>query len=102
MKLAHALVALLAIAAVGWWAAGHPGYETGEQAQARAAAQAQAIEAAKPKLYRWHDAKGALQITDTPPAGRKYELVDVEATAAKLSEVPMSAPPDPEQAAPAR
>ncbi len=29
-------------------------------------------------LYRWRDASGALQITDKPPKGRKYERVDVQ------------------------
>ena len=79
MKPAHWLIALLAIGAVVWWGMGHPGYETREQRMARVEAEQQAAEAAKPKLYRWHDAKGVLQLTDTPPKGRKYEVVDVQA-----------------------
>jgi hypothetical protein len=78
MKPAHWLIALLAVAAVCWWGLGHPGYETREQRMARVEAQQQAAEAAKPKLYRWHDASGALQLTDTPPKGRKYEVVDMD------------------------
>lgn len=31
------------------------------------------------KLYRWRDDAGVLQITQTPPAGRHYETVDVNA-----------------------
>ena len=28
-----------------------------------------------PPLYKWRDAKGHLQVTDTPPADRPYETV---------------------------
>jgi hypothetical protein len=98
MKPVHWLLALIAIAAAGWWGLGHPGYETREQRLARVEAQMQAVEAAKPKLYRWRDRNGVLQLTDTPPKGRKYETVDVEATAARLNEVPMSQPAADEQA----
>src|SRR4249920_1884437 len=97
MKLAHALVALLAVGGTAWWAAGHPGYETPEQQQARVEAEMQAQEAAKPKLYRWHDRNGVLQLTDTPPKGRKYEVVDMDA-AENVNVIPMSEainPPDP-------
>src|SRR5687767_13000111 len=100
MKTGHVLVLLLALAAVGWWAFGHPGYETRAQAEARVEAQEQAVEAAKPKLYRWRDGHGVLQLTDTPPKGRKYETVDVDATAAKLNEVQMTEPA-PDEKAPA-
>ena len=102
MKLAHVLVVVLALAAVGWWAWGHPGYETQAQMQARAEAEAQAVEAARPKLYRWRDRNGVLQLTDSPPKGRKYQVVDVEATAAKLNEVPMGGSSEQAQPAPAR
>ena len=80
MKPGHWLVALLAVAAVVWWGLGHPGYETREQRMARVEAEQAAVEEAKPKLYRWHDRNGNLQLTDTPPPkGRKYETVDLEA-----------------------
>jgi hypothetical protein len=79
MKPGHWLVALLAVAAVVWWGLGHPGYETREQRVARVEAERAAVEEAKPKLYRWHDRNGNLQLTSTPPKGRKYETVDLEA-----------------------
>ena len=79
MKPAHWLIALLAVGAVIWWGMGHPGYETREQRVARVEAEQQAAEAARPKLYRWRDANGTLQLTDTPPKGRKYKVVDVQA-----------------------
>ena len=95
----HWLVALIFIAAVAWWGLGHPGYETREQRLARIEAQERAVEAAKPKLYRWRDRNGVLQLTDSPPQGRKYETVDVDATAARLNAVPMSEPAPEEKAA---
>ena len=79
MKPGYWLTAILAVAAVCWWALGHPGYETWEQRAARFEAEQQAAEAARPKLYRWRDANGTLQLTDTPPKGRKYKVVDVQA-----------------------
>ena len=97
MKLGHWLILILAVAAVGWWAWGHPGYETAAQREVRIQVEAQAVEAAKPKLYRWHDANGVLQLTDTPPAGRKYQVVDLQA-AENVNVIPMSDainPPDP-------
>ena len=103
MKAAHWLFALLAVGALAWWTLGHPGYETREQRVARVEAEQQAVEAAKPKLYRWHDGKGVLQLTDTPPRGRKYEVVDLEAQE-NVNVIPMSDainPPDPAAKAPA-
>jgi hypothetical protein len=97
MKAAHWFVALLALAAVAWWTLGHPGYETREQRLARIEAEQQAVEAAKPRLYRWRDAKGVLQLTDTPPKGRKYQVVDLEAQE-NVNVIPMSEainPPEP-------
>ena len=89
MRPGHWLIALLAVAAVCWWALGHPGYETWEQRSARLDAEAKATEAAKPKLYRWHDAHGVLQITNTPPKGRKYTLVDMDKQT-NVNVIPMS------------
>ena len=96
MKPAYWLVALLALAGV-WWLAGHPGYETPEQRLARVEARAQAVEAAKPKLYRWRDANGVLQVTDTPTKGRKYTVVD-PAAAENLNVIPMSEAINPPEA----
>ena len=79
MKAGHWLIAVIVVAALAWWTFGHPGYETWDQRAARMDAEQQQVEAAKPKLYRWHDAKGVLQLTDTPPKGRKYEVVDTGA-----------------------
>jgi hypothetical protein len=89
MKPGHWLVALLTVAAVCWWALGHPGYETWEQRSARLDQEAKATEAARPKLYRWRDANGTLQLTDKPPKGRKYSVVDLDAQA-NVNVIPMS------------
>lgn len=86
MRLSHAVLAgLIAGAGVGWWLLGHPGYETGAQKMARVEA---ARAAAEPRLYRWRDGNGVLQVTDQPPAGRKYEAV---ALREDVNVVPMSA-----------
>jgi hypothetical protein len=82
MRLGLAIVAGLALGgALGWWQLGHPGYET-------------RAEAARPRLYRWRDAHGVLQLTDKPPRGRKYTVVDVDA-GANVNVIPMSPPPEP-------
>ena len=96
MRLGLAIVAGLALGVgLGWWKLGHPGYETGEQKAARAERVAAAAEAARPTLYRWRDGAGVLQLTDRPPQGRKYEVVDIDA-AANVNVVPMSDPgPEP-------
>jgi hypothetical protein len=97
MKPAYWLVALLVLAGV-WWLAGHPGYETTEQRAAQVQAQMQADEAAKPKLYRWRDANGVTQITDQPPKGRKYTVVDMDKHE-NVNVIPMSEainPPEPQ------
>jgi hypothetical protein len=93
MKPAYWLLAVLALAGV-WWLAGHPGYETPEQRVAKVEAQMQAEEAAKPKLYRWRDGNGVLQLTDTPPKGRKYKVVDTAALE-NANVIPMSGATDP-------
>ena len=87
MRLVHAVLAGVVLGgAVGWWWLGHPGYETSEQRQQRAAAQA---EAAEPKVYRWRDAQGVLHISDTPPKGRKFEKVELRED---VNVIPMSEP----------
>ena len=91
MRLVHAVLAGLVVGgAVGWWWLGHPGYETSQQRQERAAAQAEATE---PKVYRWRDAQGVLHITDQPPKGRKYEEVKLRED---VNVIPMSEPTPPE------
>ena len=81
---------LLLLGGIAWWTLGHPGYETSEQKMARVEA---AKEAAEPKLYRWRDAHGVLQLTDQPPKGRKYEVVKMRDD---INVIPMSEPqPEP-------
>ena len=94
MRASVAIVAGLALgAALGWWKLGHPGYETADQAQARAVRAEAAADAAKPRLYRWRDRNGVLQLTDTPPKGRKFEVV---ALREDVNVIPMSPLPEPE------
>lgn len=97
MKVAAVLAVLLALAAA-WWLAGHPGYEDAGQREARVEVQARAAEQAQRKLYRWRDANGVLQVTDTPPKGRKYETVDLDA-AEGVNVIPMSEAIDPPEPA---
>ena len=93
MRAAVAVVAGLALGiSIGWWKLGHPGYETADQAQARAVQAEAATKAAKPKLYRWRDGHGVLQLTDKPPKHGKFELVNMRED---INVIPMSAPPEP-------
>lgn len=64
----------IAVVLAAWWFAGHPGWETREQQHQR---EQITQEAAKPKLYRWKDDNGVTQITQTPPKGRKYKVVEI-------------------------
>jgi len=91
MRVAHAVLAGLVLGGgAGWWLLGHPGYESAEQKMARVEA---ARAAAEPKLYRWRDANGVLQLTDQPPKGRKYEVVKMQED---VNVIPMSEPaPEP-------
>ena len=72
------VLGLAAVAGLAWYAARDPAADGGAAAQRRAAAaQASAADAADAAvLYRWRDANGVLQITDTPPKGRKYERIE--------------------------
>lgn len=97
MRIGVAIVAgLLLGGALGWWKLGHPGYETRAQAEERAAKAAAEVEAARPKVYKWRDANGVLQLTDKPPTGRKYEEVVMRED---LNVIPMSTPAEPDPAA---
>ena len=73
----RALAWLLAIAAIGsaWWLAGHPGYQSAQQKHQREQTAKNAD--ATPKLYRWQDANGVTQITQTPPKSRKYTVISI-------------------------
>ena len=87
MRTIHALLAGLLLGALGWWWMGHPGYTTRAQRLERLEAEARANE---PRLYRWRDARGVLQVTDTPPPkGIKAERVDLRED---VNVVPMSSP----------
>lgn len=93
MRTIHAILAGLLLGGLAWWWMGHPGYTTREQRLERMEAEAKAAE---PRLYRWRDANGVLQVTDTPPpAGRKAERVELRED---VNVVPMS-PPDEADAA---
>lgn len=74
---AWVVLGLAAVAGLAWFAAREPGDDARQrERQARADQAAAEIAAdAEPVLYRWRDANGVLQITDTPPEGRKYERV---------------------------
>jgi len=88
MRTIHAVIGGLILGGiVGWWVLGHPGYETEAQHQARVKA---VFEKAEPKLYRWRDDNGVLQLTNKPPKGRKYEQVEMRE---EVNVIPMSPPP---------
>jgi Domain of unknown function (DUF4124) len=76
----HLFLALaLAMGGAAWWHFGHPGWLTNAQKRQQFEQKKAAQEAAKPKLYRWHDAQGRLQLTDkAPPKGVKFERVDLD------------------------
>lgn len=96
MRLVHALLGGVVVGGLaGWWAMGHPGYETTEQQLQRMEAMQQARD---PGLYRWRDEKGVLHITDTPPKGRKYEKVALREDVNIVPMAPEKPPQDQEQA----
>jgi hypothetical protein len=80
------LAGVVIVAAALWWYAGHPGYETRAQRQARIAQIEQAEGSgtsvgtgtrAGPRLYRCPGANGVNTITDAPPPGRKCTEVHI-------------------------
>lgn len=79
MRLAWAIAAgLLLGTGVAWWLSRPPPEQVRAREQrAQRAAAAQASDA-RPSLYRWRDDAGVLQITDKPPANRRYERLDRE------------------------
>ncbi|MDB6164522.1 MAG: hypothetical protein JWL98_1954 [Xanthomonadaceae bacterium] len=76
MRALWAVAAGLAIGTAGAWWWSRPTAEAAHARQARAeqAAAASARDAI-PALYRWHDSRGVLQVTDKPPKGVKYERI---------------------------
>ncbi|TXH65924.1 MAG: DUF4124 domain-containing protein [Thermomonas sp.] len=66
------LAVALGVAAWWWYTQEMPRRER----ERAVAAEAAAIQAERANsLYRWRDAAGNLQITEDPPAGRKYERI---------------------------
>jgi len=79
MRLAWAIALGVAVAAVlAWWLGREQAAETMPGA-APTTSPSVAPEASRRVLYRWRDDAGVVQVTDTPPSGRKYETVDVDA-----------------------
>jgi hypothetical protein len=76
MRLGWALVGGLALGAGLWWWTTRDEREHARVERERKAAAA--AEAALPRLYRWRDAHGVLQITEQPPKGRKYRVIERE------------------------
>ncbi len=66
---------------LAWWLARESPEDAARKRQRAEQAAAANAEDARPVLYRWRDASGALQITDTPPKGRKYERIDKQPAA---------------------
>lgn len=81
MRLAWAIVAgALGAGAVAWWLARDSAPDSPpDDAPAAAAARTPAPAASGQVLYRWRDEAGVMQITDLPPRGRDYTIVDVAA-----------------------
>ena len=73
------LGALLLGAGLVWWMqpADESGARPADAQRTGAGRHAQSDEDAGPTLYRWVDAGGVVNITDKPPAGRRYTIVHV-------------------------
>lgn len=69
---------LLFGAGIAWWLARESPRQAEQKQQRAERAAAATAEDARPVLYRWRDGNGVLQVTDTPPKGRKYEKVDLQ------------------------
>ena len=72
MKRVLLVVALLAVAAFAWWRFAP---DTLPEFARRAIPPSPV---ANPPLYKWRDAQGRWQVTDTPPQDRPYETVVVD------------------------
>jgi hypothetical protein len=69
------IIGAVVLGGIAWWYGGHPGYETPEQRLARVEKIEQ--ERGGHLVYRWVDAHGVTQFTDTPPLDRKYTEVRI-------------------------
>lgn len=78
MRLAWAVALGVAIAAVLVWWLEREQAATPEPGTVSVTAPSPS-EAPGRVLYRWRDQAGVVQVTDTPPSGRKYETVDIDA-----------------------
>ncbi|MDH5834708.1 DUF4124 domain-containing protein [Luteimonas kalidii] len=83
MRLAWAVVAgALGAGALAWWLTRDPAAPAAPALATTTPTSAAtgAPSASKgPALYRWRDDAGVVQVTDIPPPGRDYTLVDVAA-----------------------
>ena len=83
------LVAALVLGGgVGWWM----DHEAGGSAPHDGRHQRGSAKDAGPILYRWIDAAGVVNITDTVPKGRRYTVVRIDPN---RNVVPMAHPVDP-------
>ena len=78
------LLLAIATAAGAWW------YYAPDTLPGFVKAQLPVSPKSNPVLYKWRDAKGRLQVTDTPPTDRPYETLRYDP---KLNVVPSVAPP---------
>jgi hypothetical protein len=60
---------------LAWWT--HPADEHAERNDGDAH-HAQSGSQASPRLYRWTDAGGVVNISDHPPVGRRYTIVRID------------------------
>src|SRR5690606_41756497 len=78
MRLAWAFVAgALGAGVLAWWQAREP--QAPASAPASDAMPPTAADRGGLVLYRWRDEHGVVQVTDAPPEGRPYTVVDVAA-----------------------
>lgn len=67
---------------LAWWLTRDSAPQAARKQQRARQASADQVANARPSLYRWRDDAGVLQITDTPPKGRRYERIERDAPAA--------------------
>lgn len=83
------LVAALVLGGgVGWWM----DHDTGRHAPHAVRHQRGSAKDGGPTLYRWIDAAGVVNVTDTLPKGRRYTIVRIDPN---RNIVPMAHPVDP-------